>query len=243
MPGEDLIWRRYGNLLPVFPANLQWATALPFAFVQDVRRGQGGKPAGQAACVAAFLLGSIAPLASLAAGTDMAREARSDGQRVFDQSRDGFVQSGLERRDHRGGAPTLHGRRIFIPPFSRSAIGREAVSKAYDNVFKERKFNVRFEVAELVQMALAWACVRRTRPEQRPTRRLARPPPKRTRSCSSSGKVTTGLGGSRATASLPRTRPAGRLAFESEVRAKSRGELAGFECLSPSIVRTGREIG
>jgi uncharacterized protein (TIGR02246 family) len=49
---------------------------------------------------------------------------------------------------------------IFMPPYSKSAIGREAVQKAYDDVFKELKFNVKFDVAELVQMAPGWAYVR-----------------------------------------------------------------------------------
>jgi len=49
---------------------------------------------------------------------------------------------------------------IFMPPYSESAIGRDAVRKAYDNVFKELKFNVKFNIAELVQMAPNWAYVR-----------------------------------------------------------------------------------
>jgi uncharacterized protein (TIGR02246 family) len=49
---------------------------------------------------------------------------------------------------------------IFMPPYSRSAIGRAAVRKAYDSVFKELKFNVMFTIAELVQMAPTWAYVR-----------------------------------------------------------------------------------
>jgi uncharacterized protein (TIGR02246 family) len=49
---------------------------------------------------------------------------------------------------------------IFMSPYSQSAIGRDAVRKAYDNVFKELKFNVKFNIAELVQMAPTWAYVR-----------------------------------------------------------------------------------
>ena len=47
-----------------------------------------------------------------------------------------------------------------MPPYSQSAIGQEAVRKAYDEVFKELKFNVKFNIAELVQMAPTWAYVR-----------------------------------------------------------------------------------
>jgi uncharacterized protein (TIGR02246 family) len=49
---------------------------------------------------------------------------------------------------------------IFMPPYSQSAIGQEAVRKAYNDVFKELKFNVKFNIAELVQMAPTWAYVR-----------------------------------------------------------------------------------
>jgi uncharacterized protein (TIGR02246 family) len=49
---------------------------------------------------------------------------------------------------------------IFMPPYNQSAIGREAVRKAYDNVFKELKFNVKFNIAEVVQLAPTWAYVR-----------------------------------------------------------------------------------
>jgi uncharacterized protein (TIGR02246 family) len=49
---------------------------------------------------------------------------------------------------------------VFMPPFGQSAIGRDAVRKAYENVFKELKFDVMFNIAELVQMAPTWAYAR-----------------------------------------------------------------------------------
>ena len=49
---------------------------------------------------------------------------------------------------------------IFMPPFSPSAIGKDAIRKAYDAVFRELKFNVKFEIAELVLIAPNWAYVR-----------------------------------------------------------------------------------
>jgi uncharacterized protein (TIGR02246 family) len=49
---------------------------------------------------------------------------------------------------------------VFMPPYSESAIGRDAVKVAYDEVFEELKFNVRFHIAELIQMAPTWAYVR-----------------------------------------------------------------------------------
>ncbi len=45
---------------------------------------------------------------------------------------------------------------IFMPPYSQSAIGQNAIRQAYDTVFKELKFSI----VELVQMAPTWAYVR-----------------------------------------------------------------------------------
>ena len=49
---------------------------------------------------------------------------------------------------------------VFMAPFSQSSIGRDAVRTAYDAVFAELKFNVKFNIAEIVQMAPNWAFVR-----------------------------------------------------------------------------------
>jgi uncharacterized protein (TIGR02246 family) len=49
---------------------------------------------------------------------------------------------------------------VFMPPYSQSAVGIDAVRKAYDAVFDELKFDVRFDIAELVVMAPTWAYVR-----------------------------------------------------------------------------------
>lgn len=49
---------------------------------------------------------------------------------------------------------------IFMPPYSQSAVGKEAVRKAYDTVFDELKFHVKFAIAEVVVMAPTWAYVR-----------------------------------------------------------------------------------
>src|SRR5271155_3328851 len=45
---------------------------------------------------------------------------------------------------------------VFMPPYSPSAVGKEAVRKAYEAVFRELKFNVKFTIAELVVMAPSW---------------------------------------------------------------------------------------
>ena len=49
---------------------------------------------------------------------------------------------------------------VFMPPYSQSAVGKEAVRKAYDAVFDELKFDVKFNIAELVVMTPMWAYVR-----------------------------------------------------------------------------------
>ena len=49
---------------------------------------------------------------------------------------------------------------VFMAPYSQSAVGKEAVRKAYDAVFRELKFDVEFSIAELVMMAPNWAYVR-----------------------------------------------------------------------------------
>jgi uncharacterized protein (TIGR02246 family) len=49
---------------------------------------------------------------------------------------------------------------VFMPPYSESAVGKDAVREAYDAVFNELKFRVRFTISELVVMAPTWAYVR-----------------------------------------------------------------------------------
>jgi uncharacterized protein (TIGR02246 family) len=49
---------------------------------------------------------------------------------------------------------------VFMPPYSQSAVGKAAVRKAYDAVFKAIKLTVKFDIAELTVMAADWAFVR-----------------------------------------------------------------------------------
>ena len=49
---------------------------------------------------------------------------------------------------------------VFMPPYSQPAVGIDAIRKAYDAVFDELKFRVKFNIAELVVMAPSWAYVR-----------------------------------------------------------------------------------
>jgi len=49
---------------------------------------------------------------------------------------------------------------VFMPPYSRSAVGKDSVHRAYDAVFRELKFHVKFNVAEIAIIAPTWAFVR-----------------------------------------------------------------------------------
>jgi ketosteroid isomerase-like protein len=45
---------------------------------------------------------------------------------------------------------------VFMPPYSASAIGREAVRKAYDAVCSAVRLAVKFNVAEVVEMSVSF---------------------------------------------------------------------------------------
>jgi uncharacterized protein (TIGR02246 family) len=49
---------------------------------------------------------------------------------------------------------------VFMPPNNQSAVGAAAVRQAYDGVFKAIKLSVKFNVAEVVEMAPEWAFAR-----------------------------------------------------------------------------------
>ena len=49
---------------------------------------------------------------------------------------------------------------VFMPPYSQSAVGAAAMRQAYDAVFKAIKLSVKFNVAEVVEMAPNWVFAR-----------------------------------------------------------------------------------
>lgn len=49
---------------------------------------------------------------------------------------------------------------VFMPPHNRSAVGKAAVREAYAAVFKAITLRIKFNVAEVVQVAPDWAFVR-----------------------------------------------------------------------------------
>jgi uncharacterized protein (TIGR02246 family) len=49
---------------------------------------------------------------------------------------------------------------VFMPPYSQPAVGSAAVRKAYDAVFKAITLNVKFTIAEIVELGPGWALAR-----------------------------------------------------------------------------------
>lgn len=49
---------------------------------------------------------------------------------------------------------------VFMPPNNHSAVGKAAVRKAYDAVFKAITLHVKFTIAEIVMISPEWAFVR-----------------------------------------------------------------------------------
>jgi len=49
---------------------------------------------------------------------------------------------------------------VFMPPFSPSAVGTDAIRKAYDAVFAAIRLTVKFDVAEIVEMSPDWVFAR-----------------------------------------------------------------------------------
>ena len=49
---------------------------------------------------------------------------------------------------------------VFMPPYTPSAVGAEALRKAYDAVFRAIALNVKFTIAEIVELAPEWAFAR-----------------------------------------------------------------------------------
>ena len=51
---------------------------------------------------------------------------------------------------------------VFMPPYGQSAVGSEAIKKAYDAVFEAITLNVKFTIAEIVEMTPERAFARTT---------------------------------------------------------------------------------
>jgi len=49
---------------------------------------------------------------------------------------------------------------VFMPPYTQSQLGSAALRKAYDAVFKAITLNVKFTIAEIVEIGPGWAFAR-----------------------------------------------------------------------------------
>ena len=70
------------------------------------------------------------------------------------------MQRGAECIKYRCGYAALRGGRRIHASYSQSAVGAAAVRKAYDAVFKAITLNVKFTIAEIVELASGWAFAR-----------------------------------------------------------------------------------
>ncbi|HEY6344355.1 MAG TPA: nuclear transport factor 2 family protein [Bryobacteraceae bacterium] len=90
---------------------------------------------------------------------------------------------------------------VFMPPYSQSAVGSAAVRKAYDAVFKAITLNVKFTIAEIVELGAGGLSRARIPAARRPIMRRDERARKATRSCSSLSRIMMAPGKSRATVS------------------------------------------
>jgi uncharacterized protein (TIGR02246 family) len=70
------------------------------------------------------------------------------------------IQRGAECIQHDAVMPLYAVDGVFMPPYSQSAVGSAAVRKAYDAVFKAITLNVKFTIAEIVELGPGWAFAR-----------------------------------------------------------------------------------
>jgi uncharacterized protein (TIGR02246 family) len=89
---------------------------------------------------------------------------------------------------------------VFMPPYSQSAVGAAAVRKAYDAVFKAITLDVKFAIAEIVELGPVGPSHARIPPGRPRTMRPERKARRATRSCLSSRETMTAPGRSRGTA-------------------------------------------
>ena len=99
--------------------------------------------------VAAFLL--------LAAGTPAAAQT---GEKAAIISLLSSYEAALNASSTAAVMPLYAEDAVFMPPNNQPAVGAAAVRQAYDAVFNAIKLNLKFTVAEVVQVAPDWAFAR-----------------------------------------------------------------------------------
>lgn len=110
---------------------------------------------------AIFMLATASPVPGNAGNA-----ARAAGHHMTEQGHAGIqsmmaaYNAALNGSDTAAVLPLYTEGGVFMAPFSQSSIGRDAIKVAYDHVFAELKFDVKFDIAEIVQIAPDWAFVR-----------------------------------------------------------------------------------
>jgi uncharacterized protein (TIGR02246 family) len=69
-------------------------------------------------------------------------------------------QAALNASDTNAVMPLYLDDGVFMPPYSPSAVGRDALRKAYEAVFKAITLHVKFKIAEVMQVGPDWAFAR-----------------------------------------------------------------------------------
>lgn len=72
----------------------------------------------------------------------------------------GKYQDALNASDTNAVMPLYVEDGVFMPPYSPSAVGRDALRKAYDAVFEAITLNVEFKIAEVVEVGPGWIFAR-----------------------------------------------------------------------------------
>ena len=72
----------------------------------------------------------------------------------------GKYNTALNTSDTEAVMPLFADDGVFMAPYSQSAVGSEAVRKAYDDVFKTITLSVKFTIAEIVEIGPGWAFAR-----------------------------------------------------------------------------------
>ena len=104
----------------------------------------------------ALLAASAAPGRSAHAATSgMTAQARAGIEKTM-----GAYNAALNGGDTASVLPLYADDGVFMAPYSHSSVGKDAVKLAYDHVFSELAFDVKFDIAEIVQVAPDWAFVR-----------------------------------------------------------------------------------
>jgi uncharacterized protein (TIGR02246 family) len=104
---------------------------------------------------AALLFGFVA---MFVVGVSVAQDSASDKQAITDTL--AKYNKALNDSSTAEVMPLYVDDGVFMPPYSQSAIGKDAVKVAYDKVFKTITLHVKFTIDEIVQMAPDWAFVR-----------------------------------------------------------------------------------